>query len=203
MRLSSEAMTRAEFIQQATLSIVRSGNTQEHAITEAVRLAGKLEATEKAPWSNPNESVLLKRIEDEAHRRGYLLGEKDGRQYAAEELDRHSVDGFLADPKEDYRPPGSGDFSLGSKVWPGTSKVIEEMGELQQVLGKLIAVAGNTKHWDGDLRRKLVEELGDLAAALGFFQTENLTIEETQQMFERATKKLALFKQWHTNPSKP
>lgn len=85
MRLSSEAMTRAEFIQQATLSIVRSGNTQEHAITEAVRLAGKLEATEKAPWSNPNESVLLKRIEDEAHRRGYLLGEKDGRQYAADE----------------------------------------------------------------------------------------------------------------------
>jgi len=23
----------------------------------------------------------------------------------------------------------SGDFSIGSKVWPGTSKVIEEMGE--------------------------------------------------------------------------
>lgn len=116
---------------------------------------------------------------------------------------RHSVDGFLADPKEDYRPPGSGDFSLGSKVWPGTSKVIEEMGELQQVLGKLIAVAGNTKHWDGDLRRKLVEELGDLAAALGFFQTENLTLEETEQLFHRASKKLELFDKWHKNPTKP
>jgi len=39
---------------------------------------------------------------------------------------------------------GSGDFSIGSAVWPGVSKVIEEMGELQQVLGKLIAVAGDT-----------------------------------------------------------
>src|ERR1700722_949537 len=68
---------------------------------------------------------------------------------------------------------GSGDFSIGSKVWPGTSKVIEEMGELQQVLGKLIAVAGDTKHWDGDLRKKLIEEIGELSAALDFFKTQN------------------------------
>jgi hypothetical protein len=64
---------------------------------------------------------------------------------------------------------GSGDFSIGSKVWPGASKVIEEIGELMQVLGKLIAVAGDTKHWDGDLRPRLVEEMGDLTAALMFF----------------------------------
>jgi len=71
------SMTRAEFIQQAALSLVRTGSTQEHAIDEAVRLAGKLQATDKAPWSDPSESVLLKRIEDEAHRRGYLLGLAD------------------------------------------------------------------------------------------------------------------------------
>lgn len=98
---------------------------------------------------------------------------------------------------------GSGDFSIGSKVWPGTSKVIEEMGELQQVLGKLIAVAGETKHWDGDLRKKLVEEIGDLTAALVFFKTENLTADEEQQIDERARKKCDLFRQWHANPSKP
>jgi NTP pyrophosphatase (non-canonical NTP hydrolase) len=97
---------------------------------------------------------------------------------------------------------GSGDFSIGSKVWPGTSKVIEEMGELGQVLGKLIAVAGDTKHWDGDLRKRLVEEIGDVVAALLFFQ-HNLTATEGQQIAERAEKKLALFREWHSNPTGP
>jgi hypothetical protein len=97
----------------------------------------------------------------------------------------------------------SGDFSIGSKIWPGTSKVIEEMGELQQVLGKLIAVAGDTKHWDGDLRKRLVEEIGDLSAALVFFKTENLTLDEVKQVAERAEKKVALFRQWHANPTRP
>ena len=98
---------------------------------------------------------------------------------------------------------GSGDFSIGSKVWPGTSKVIEEMGELMQVLGKLIAVAGNTKHWDGDLRPKLIEEMGDLTAALMFFTTENLTDSEQRQIVERTKKKRDLFRQWHADPRKP
>jgi NTP pyrophosphatase (non-canonical NTP hydrolase) len=97
---------------------------------------------------------------------------------------------------------GSGDFSIGSNVWPGTSKVIEEMGELGQVLGKLIAVAGDTKHWDGDLRKRLVEEIGDVVAALLFFQ-HNLTAAEGQQIAERAEKKLALFREWHANPTGP
>lgn len=98
---------------------------------------------------------------------------------------------------------GNGDFSIGSGVWPGTSKVIEEMGELQQVLGKLIAVAGDTKHWDGDLRTRLIEEIGDLSAAIVFFNIENLTLDEVRQVQERAEKKLALFRQWHAEQSKP
>ncbi len=98
---------------------------------------------------------------------------------------------------------GSGDFSIGSKVWPGTSKVIEEMGELQQVLGKLIAVAGDTQHWDGDLRKRLIEEIGDLSAALDFFETENFTPQEALQISERIANKKQLFHQWHANPSKP
>jgi hypothetical protein len=100
-------------------------------------------------------------------------------------------------------PTGSGDFSIGSKLWPGTSKVIEEMGELQQVLGKLIAVAGDTKHWDGDLRKRLIEEIGDLSAALVFFQRENLTKNETLRVVQRCELKLDLFKKWHKNPEKP
>ena len=97
---------------------------------------------------------------------------------------------------------GSGDFSIGSAVWPGTSKVIEEMGELQQVLGKLIATGGDTKHWDGDLRKRLIEEIGDVTAALVFFQ-KNLTLDEVGQVIERAEKKFDLFNEWHANPTKP
>ena len=92
----------------------------------------------------------------------------------------------------------SGDFSIGSTVWTGTSKLIEEMGELHQVLGKLIGAHGETAHYDGsDLRQRLVEEIGDLKAAIAFFQTLNLTEEENQQMAERIKKKLVLFQKWH------
>ena len=97
---------------------------------------------------------------------------------------------------------GSGDFSIGSKVWSGTSKLIEEMGELQQVLGKLIATP-DANHWDGDLRKMLVEEIGDLSAALDFFKTQNCTLAELLEIAERANEKLALFRRWHKNPTWP
>jgi len=99
---------------------------------------------------------------------------------------------------------GSGDFSIGSKVWPGTSKLLEEMGELQQVLGKLqqtlgklIAVAGSTTHWSGDLREMMIEECADVAAALQFFTVENFTREDLLQMLNRSEEKKALFRKWH------
>ena len=98
---------------------------------------------------------------------------------------------------------GSGDFSIGSAVWPGTSKLLEEQGELIQVLGKLIATGCDTKHWSGDLRSMIIEEMGDLAAALVFFQTENLTLEEVKAVAVRCENKLAIFREWHTNPTKP
>jgi hypothetical protein len=92
----------------------------------------------------------------------------------------------------------SGDFSIGSKVWPGTSKLIEEMGELQQVLGKLLGTAGEAAHWDGsDLRERLVEEIGDLQAALVFFEENNMTESERDQIAERGIKKVQLFEKWH------
>lgn len=98
---------------------------------------------------------------------------------------------------------GSGDFSIGSKIWPGTSKLIEEMGELHQVLGKLIATAGDTEHWSGNLRAKMIEELGDTRAAISFFEQENMTGFERDLIEEREEKKLALFLKWHKNPEPP
>lgn len=92
----------------------------------------------------------------------------------------------------------SGDFSLGSKVWPGTSKLIEEMGELQQVLGKLLGTAGQVEHWDGsNLRKRLVEEIADVLAALELFSLVNLTDVENQAIVNRMVDKIQLFCAWH------
>lgn len=84
-------------------------------------------------------------------------------------------------------------------MWPGTSKLIEEAGELQQVLGKLIGNHGNTDHFDGsDLRVRLLEEIADLRAAIVFFGNMNLTGEERSTIQNRTDAKLELFKKWHT-----
>lgn len=91
----------------------------------------------------------------------------------------------------------SGDFSIGSTVWPGTAKLLEEMGELQQVFGKLIATHGKTDHWDGtDLRQRMLEEAADVSAALAFFMSYNMTEEEMTVITVRAKHKLELFQQW-------
>lgn len=93
---------------------------------------------------------------------------------------------------------GEGEFSIGGKVWPGTSKLIEETGELQQVLGKLVGSHGETAHYDGsDLRQRLVEEIGDVLAALSFFGEKNLTQEEQEKVLVRAEQKIKRFEEWH------
>jgi NTP pyrophosphatase (non-canonical NTP hydrolase) len=92
----------------------------------------------------------------------------------------------------------AGPYSIGSPYWPGTSKLIEEIGELGQVLGKLIAVNGDAEHhWSGNLRLKLVDELADVVAAAQFFTAENMTAEEVRFIAERVEHKLATFRKWH------
>lgn len=92
----------------------------------------------------------------------------------------------------------SGDFSIGSKVWPGMSKLIEEMGELGQVLGKLMGTGGEAKHWDGsNLRERVIEELADVYAAIRFFVANNLTEEEGAALSKRVVEKRRLFEEWH------
>jgi hypothetical protein len=88
-------------------------------------------------------------------------------------------------------------FAIGDEEWPGVSKVLEEMGELQQVLGKIMGVHGDTKHWSGDLRKMLIEEMADVQAALVFFQKYNLTSDETLEYLRRITFKLMRFDAWH------
>jgi NTP pyrophosphatase (non-canonical NTP hydrolase) len=97
----------------------------------------------------------------------------------------------------------NGDFSIGGALWPGTSKLLEETGELQQVLGKLIGSGGKTNHYDGsDLRLRLIEEIADVIAAVRFFQEVNMTDAERSKIAERVERKFALFQQWHELPPK-
>jgi len=78
------------------------------------------------------------------------------------------------------------------------SKLIEEMGELGQVFGKLMGTGGEAKHWDGsNLRERVVEELADVYAAIQFFAANNLTLEEQHAWAERVATKRRRFDGWH------
>jgi NTP pyrophosphatase (non-canonical NTP hydrolase) len=91
---------------------------------------------------------------------------------------------------------GSGDFSIGSKVWPGISKLIEECGEVSQVAGKLLGSAGAAAHWDGtDLKTRLESELGDLRAAIAFV-TDHCGL-DALSIERRRNEKRELFEKWH------
>lgn len=93
-------------------------------------------------------------------------------------------------------------YAIGSDVWPGTAKLVEEMGEVQQQLGKLLG-AGGDRHWDGDLRPRLIEELGDLLAAARFFAFHNFTKGEYAAILTREMDKFAAFEGWHKDPKPP
>lgn len=89
---------------------------------------------------------------------------------------------------------GASPYSIGSTVWPGLSKVVEELGELAQVLGKILAT-GHTEHWQGDLLPHLRDELGDVRAALDYFTIANRL--DAHAIIERQAEKFRLFDNWH------
>lgn len=79
-------------------------------------------------------------------------------------------------------PPGV----IGSKEWPGALKLMEEMGELTQVLAKEVL---GPQELD---KVHLIEEAGDVAAALKFFcEANGIKIEG------RKRRKLERFRRWH------
>lgn len=86
-------------------------------------------------------------------------------------------------------------FAIGSKQWPGLSKLAEEAGEVLQVVGKFMGTGGDPWHWDKtNLRTRLIEELGDLMAACEFVAIANgisIAAEECK------AEKLKLFFGWH------
>jgi NTP pyrophosphatase (non-canonical NTP hydrolase) len=93
------------------------------------------------------------------------------------------------------KPP----FAIGSPVWPGLSKLTEEAGEVQQVVGKLMGTGGLEDHWNGtNLRTRLIEEMGDVLAAIAYVVKHNGI--DDQALEKRFDEKLALFEQWHDQP---
>lgn len=63
---------------------------------------------------------------------------------------------------------------MTDEVWRGIGKVIEECGELGQVLGKLIPFPdGNHPDGNGDLCARVEREIADVYAALDYFVETN------------------------------
>lgn len=91
-------------------------------------------------------------------------------------------------------------FSIGSKRWPGISKLIEEAGEVVQICGKLMGSRGEIQHWDGsNLKLRLQEEIGDVQAACDFV-IEFCGLDGHAIALRRLHKR-ELFVRWHeTNP---
>lgn len=90
-------------------------------------------------------------------------------------------------------------FMLGSRVWPGLSKLVEEAGEVQQVAGKLMGIGGKPDHWDGtNLRVRMGEEVADLSAACRAFFVLN-GFDGAPWVLEREKIKYNLFLKWHVD----
>ena len=76
-------MTRSEFIHRAVLEGMRTNAEdgqpigKESVLLWAYSLADAIEKDDKAPWSDPDDTAILKRIDHEAFQRGYAMGMRD------------------------------------------------------------------------------------------------------------------------------
>lgn len=87
-------------------------------------------------------------------------------------------------------------FAIGDQDWPGISKLVEEMGEVQQICGKLLGTRGDTKHWNvPDLKAALEDELADLKAAIEFLIRRGGL--NSERIRERHDAKVLQFERWH------
>jgi NTP pyrophosphatase (non-canonical NTP hydrolase) len=101
------------------------------------------------------------------------------------------------------QPPPVGDemkeekFGIGSPVWPGLAKLIEECGEVIQIAGKIMAYPLSLEHPDGtqDIPYRLAEELADLQAIIAFVIAKNGM--PMGAMMNRVRYKTERFDYWH------
>lgn len=87
-------------------------------------------------------------------------------------------------------------FMIGADTWPGLAKLIEELAEAGQIAGKIIAYpSGAHPDGAGELTDRLLAELGDVDAAIGYLLEANRL--DFRVLSERSYRKLALFRRWH------
>jgi NTP pyrophosphatase (non-canonical NTP hydrolase) len=88
-------------------------------------------------------------------------------------------------------------YSFGNPLLPGLAKLMEECGELVQILAKKMAYPLEP-HPDGqDTDARIVEEMGDVLAGITFYGSLNLTKEQQDAVEARRDKKVELFRSWH------
>lgn len=77
--------------------------------------------------------------------------------------------------------------------WRGIGKLVEECGEVLQLLGKAMAFPA-TLHPDGagDLRDRIPKEIADLKAAIEYFEQEN----DLSNLGNRQHEKITKFRKW-------
>lgn len=93
-------------------------------------------------------------------------------------------------------------FGIGSDVWPGLAKVVEESSETLTEVGKLMAFPeGDHPDGKGDMRTRLEDELADLQAAIDYVKGANYL--DLEGMERRTVKKLNLFHRWHNEAQFP
>ena len=83
----------------------------------------------------------------------------------------------------------------------GVAKLIEECGELQQILGKRLAYWSTEQHPDGKqatISDRMAEEMGDVMAAIVFVADKFSIGPIVQHRYET---KLRRFSEWDADPS--
>lgn len=82
----------------------------------------------------------------------------------------------------------------------GNAKLVEETGELLQVVGKLLAFPYQDEHPDGkgSLKTRLEDEVADVLASLRL--TAHLKNLDMERIDARVQEKLELFLRWHADP---
>lgn len=92
------------------------------------------------------------------------------------------------------------DMAIGSTVWPGIAKLAEECGELQQIIGKLMAYpSGEHPDGAGDLAERLRDEMADVMAAVQFVVEANPDQVDGHELRLRQARKAYRFAGWHAN----
>lgn len=91
---------------------------------------------------------------------------------------------------------GTRPFAIGSDTWPGLAKLAEECGELVQVIGKVMAYPeGAHPDGNGHLARRLVDELGDVKAAIDYVAAHNAATPRREVDIRRDAK-FERFQRW-------